>query len=95
MDFLKAFLLYTGDPFKEQKLYNQKCFMDDVFREFIAAHRETMDTSVPPKDFIDAYLRAIEEEKDKEGTTFYGRLYRNTVQRNKNKKGEQVGYRWA
>ena len=47
-------------------------FMQKEFKDMIAKHRENTNYDEKPRDLIDAYIKAIEKEKDQPGTTYTG-----------------------
>ena len=46
--------------------------MQDEFSRIVAEHRASAVSDEMPRDLIDAYIRAIEKEKENEGTTYEG-----------------------
>ena len=61
-----------GDPFKCHKIKQLSDFMMDEFQKMTDEHKEELDISDEPKDFIDAYLRELQKVKGQESTTFSG-----------------------
>ena len=61
-----------GDLIGYKKLMVITNFMMDEYQRMIDEHKATFDVTKEPADVIDAYLKTIDDEKDKVDTTFTG-----------------------
>lgn len=64
-----------GDYFGYKQVMQNSDYMQNVFREIIDQHRANANLD-DPRDFIDAFLKQMDKEKDKENTTFHGNYFK-------------------